>query len=471
MNELLNSRLSTVDLLLLLAYAIVCLVIGFWSSRRQRDEDFLIMGRSMNTWSFVTTVVASYIGGAAIVAYTAFVYRFGIAAISLFIGTALGFLLFIPFARKLREVSGEKQFFTLSDWFYFKYNNSTGLLSAIIMFVVYFGLLTNQFIAGSTILANLSGWSYETALLFSSVIICVYLLAGGFSSVVRTDSFQYIVMIVLFIFLGVILFTGEGQQTTKELVDFSRMDIGMTLAFMVFGVLNMFQSSEYWQRVYAAKSNDVVKRGFRISAAVVLLTGFALTLIGLAAHMHFDGIDPKNAFPMGLGILVPDKILGVGLILIFAAIMSSADTMIFVLSSSLAKDFLGRFSHKVQSTHSLRKNTRLFILLFSIAGTLSALYFRDLINVFIFITGLGFAIVPPVIASFYYNIHSKAVNAAFIAGISYVLVLLGIAAASDNPSEFIKNNADFAILSAVFSLLSLVIAQRIFRRKMLLTKK
>jgi Na+/proline symporter len=195
-NYLPSSKLSTLDLILLLSYAVVCLVIGIWSSRNQKDEDYLIAGRKLNLWGFITSVVASYIGGAAIVAYTAYVYRFGMSAIAVFLGTSIGFIIFIPYAKKLRKFSTKKKFITLSDWFYFKFNKEVGFLSAVILFVVYFGMLLNQFIAGSSILSNISGWSYETALLFSSIIISIYLFAGGFRSVVKTDIFQYIVLFV-----------------------------------------------------------------------------------------------------------------------------------------------------------------------------------------------------------------------------------------------------------------------------------
>ena len=236
-------KLSTPDFILLILYALVCIGIGFWSSRSKKDDDYLIAGRKMSYFGFVSSVIASYIGGAAVVAYSAYVYEFGISAIAVFVGTAAGFIIFIPYALKLRKISGEKQFLTLSDWFYYKFDKRTGLLSAIILFIVYFGMLLNQFIAGSSILSHISGMSYESALLISSSIITVYLLAGGFNSVIKTDIFQYIILFVLFILLGVILIRND-QSFTHELADFSRMDPLMTIVFIVFGILIIFQSAE-----------------------------------------------------------------------------------------------------------------------------------------------------------------------------------------------------------------------------------
>ncbi len=153
-------KLSFLDISLLIGYAAICIGIGFWSSRGHKDEDYLIAGRKMTLFGFISSVVASYVGGAAIVAYSAYVYQFGISAIAVFAGTAIGFLVFIPYALKLRKISGDKEFLTLSDWFYYKFDSRTGIVSAFILFVVYFGMLLYQFIAGSSILAHICGLSY-----------------------------------------------------------------------------------------------------------------------------------------------------------------------------------------------------------------------------------------------------------------------------------------------------------------------
>ncbi len=457
-----NSKLTAFDLALLIGYAVVCILIGILSSRKQKDEDYLIAGRKLGLWGFMASVVASYIGGAAIVAFTAYVYQFGISAIAVFIGTSIGFLLFIPYAIKLRKLGEEKKFFTLSDWFYHNFNTEVGLLSAIILFIVYFGMLLNQFIAGSTILASISGWSYETALLFSSLIISVYLFAGGFRSVIKTDIFQYIVLVVILFILAFILNDGENSsEVIKGLVDFSDADPVMTIAFLAFGVFIVFQSSEYWQRVYAAKNEQVVRRGLKGSAILTMITGLVICLVGLAAHYHVPGIEPKEAFAEGLTVLVPGKYIVAGLILIFAAIMSSADTQIFVLASSAAMDFFGQLSKTHDDAKQMMRRTRLFIVLFSLAGFAFAYNFRDLVAVFIFITGIGFTILPAAVASFHWKIKNQAAMASFMSGIIYVIILVLIAGFQDDPLIFFKDNADLAIGSIVVSAIFLVIFQQL----------
>ena len=449
-------KLSFFNASLLVIYALICIGIGIWSSRGKKDEDYLIAGRKIRIFGFISTVVASYIGGAAIVAYSAYVYKFGISAIAVFLGTALGFIFFIPYALKLRKISTERKFLTLSDWFFYKYDKKTGIASALILLIVYFGMLLNQFIAGSSILAHISGMKYDTALLISSSIIVIYLFAGGFKSVVKTDVFQYIIMFVLFFLLAYVLLKGDTHFST-QLMDFSDMDPGMTIAFIAFGILIIFQSAEYWQRVYAAKDNKVVKRGFIGSAILVLITGLAITIVGLSAHYNVQGIAPRNAFAEGLKVLVPAKFLGLSLVLLFAAIMSSADTIIFVLASSIAKDYISHFTKKEMTEHNLKMQTKIFVVLFSLIGFLLAFYFRNIIQVIVFITGVGFTIIPAAIASFHFKISQKAALASFISGVVYILILIGF-------DELIP---ELSIASIVVATLFLISFQLYYRQKAL----
>jgi Na+/proline symporter len=448
-----NNSLSTLDLVLLIAYALISVIIGFWSSRKQKDEDYMIAGRKMGLPGFIASVVASYVGGAAIVAYTAFVYELGISAITLFLGTATGFLLFIPYAMKLRKISNKKKFHTLSDWFYHNFDKKSGLLSASILFIVYFGMLLNQFIAGSSILAGISGWSYESALMFSSLIITIYLFMGGFKSVIRTDIFQYIVLLLLLI-IFTFVFTGDHDAETIKLLDLSDAKPLMSVIFFAFGILIVFQSAEYWQRVYAAKDEKVVRRGLRGSAILVLITGVVLSMIGLAAHYRSPGIESSSAFAEGMSHLISAKYSGAALVLIFAAIMSSADTIIFVLASSLAKDFSMQIKNKGFEAHKLKINTRIYILIFSVLGFSFAWFFRDIIEVFKFITGIGFSILPATIASFHMKLNSKAVFISLLSGVVYIIIIVVAGILIE----------ELAIASFLVSGISLYIAQQIYKR-------
>ncbi len=415
----------SITIIVLVTYAVVTLGIGLLASKNQNKSDYLIAGRKMGLLGFIFSGVASYIGGAAIVAYSAFVYQFGISAISVFVGTAIGFLVFIPYAIKLKRQGDKKQYLTLSDLIFDKFDKKTGTLSAGILFIVYVGILLNQFIAGSTILSHISGMSYENALLFSGGIITVYLIVGGFLSVVKTDIFQYLVLFVLFLLIGY-LSLKENSGIGVELLDFSRFSPFMTFAFVFYGVSIVFISPEYWQRVYASKNEEVIKKGLRWSALLIVVSGFLISVVGLTALQNIPGVEGNDVFAAGLSYLLPENLSGLGLVVLFAAIMSSADTVIFVLASTIAKDYFVsyRANEKASEEAALHKNTRIAILVVSFVGMGLAYFFRDIVTVLLFVSSLGFIIIPAVLAAFHWKVSNKAVFWSFIGGLIYVLMLV-----------------------------------------------
>ena len=181
--------------------------------------------------------------------------------------------------------------------------------------------------------------------------------------------------------------------------------------------------------------------------------------MGLTAR-GVSGLEAKDAFAQGLTMLLPQKFIGAGLVLIFAAIMSSADTIIFVLASSVSKDWFGRLMDEKQNKHEAMKQTRLFIVIFSLLGFTFAYSFRDLVAVIVFITGIGFTIVPATIASFHYKLKNSAVYASFISGLTYVILLVCVANFQAEPLAFFKDNADMSIASILVSFIFLVIFQK-----------
>jgi hypothetical protein len=93
--------------------------------------------------------------------------------------------------------------------------------------------------------------------------------------------------------------------------------------------------------------------------------------------------------------------------------------------------------------------------LFSFVGFLLAFYFRSIINVIIFITGVGFTIIPAAIASFHFRIEKEAALASFISGVGYVLILL------------LTGNLlpELSVASFLVAIVFLILFQLIYRKK------
>jgi Na+/proline symporter len=132
-------ELTSLDYSLIALYFLILIIIGIIVNRKESNEDFLISSRKLKLFSSISTINASKTG-AIIMAYTAMVFHFGFSAAWYFIGTFIGFLVFIPFASKLYDQSDKKQY-TLAEYFYKNYNKLTGQLSNILVIIIMVGFL------------------------------------------------------------------------------------------------------------------------------------------------------------------------------------------------------------------------------------------------------------------------------------------------------------------------------------------
>ena len=410
--------LNPIDAIFIVGYIVIVLIIGLLSARKKSADEFLIHGRSLNTFQMIATTSASYIGGGAIVAYGAYVYEYGIAAISVYIGFFLNLIFFARYAPAIRARAAEAGHLTLGDYFADNIGPRAGLTAALVSTGAYFLFLANQFIAGSTVLSTLSGWDYETSLYTSAAVVLVYLLLGGMRSVVKTDVFQYFTMVLLIIALGIGLTSQTGID--PELLNPLSMSPGLAIAFILYGLFLPFSAVEIWQRIYAAKDDRSVSHGLIGSGICVMVLGIAIALLGMAAKTAYPGINPSEAIAYGMVQLLPSGLLGLGMVVLFAAIMSTVDTIVFYLSSSIAKDFTQQ-----RNMQSLQNITRASVVLVTLAGVAMAFFFRDIIAVIITIAGVTSGIVPAVIGSLFWKLKERAVVASLGSACVYVVILIG----------------------------------------------
>ena len=178
--------------------------------------------------------------------YTSFVYIYGISAAWIFVGYTLGFLFFIPFALKLYRLSLEHQFFTLTDYFVFRYGRKTArwVIECHLRMVRWIIIYT---IAGRIESLNELGDVPVTwAKLGMLITVLTYLLVGGFGSVVKTDIFQFLVIFLVLIL--VTLTINEGGEVPQEMYEPFNAGPVNIIAFLLLGILTPFATQDYWQK-------------------------------------------------------------------------------------------------------------------------------------------------------------------------------------------------------------------------------
>ncbi|HDY67334.1 MAG TPA: sodium:solute symporter family protein [Candidatus Scalindua sp.] len=413
-------EIAKIDFFIIFIYFIAVLFIGFISSRKQTKEGFFIANRALNFGNLIATISASLLGGGVLITFVAYVYQYGLSGIWFIAGISIGVLMFLLFYKKLKALSDKNNFYTLSDYFYHKYGNKLGLLSAVVIFIWAFCLILMQFIAGGKVLSAILGTPYASSVLIMGTVVFIYLVLGGFNAVVKTDYFQYGTIVLLAI---VILFP-LSQKTSLISGDLQLGEMGViqSLAFLFIGAFNVVVSADIWQRVYASKNSKHAKIGIIGSSLLIFFVGLILSIIGLAAKSNYPEIEPDQALVYGISNLLPTGLLGMGLVMLFSVIMSTLDTMLFIVAMNISNDILVRFNSTSKEVSV--KSTRFLILLLAVIGMLIAIFVQDIISVGFSLTGIGLSLAPVVIASFFKELKIKAAFLSVLSGLASICIVL-----------------------------------------------
>src|SRR3989344_3881216 len=332
--------LTSLDLILIIAYFIAVLFIGWKVSRNEDNEGFLIGNRQVSTASLNATVSASLTGGSALAAYVAFLYLWGISAFWIFIGVAIGILAFIPFAIKIKKEGDRRGHYTMLDFLNEKFGKRNTIIAAGLLMLMFLAIILAEMIIGGKVFALVTGLPYWLSVIISSVVILIYVYLGGVKSDVRTDLFQYLMFFLLLI-IGFMLFQKTSIDTTQ---------------------LNIF------------------------SIGAVQIIG--MIIIGLIIKSTFPSINSNDAMIYGFSQL-PAGLLGIGLIAILAATMSTIDTGLIVGSLFVSRDIISRY--KKTSKEELIRLTRTFIIALCLITTILAMFTDNL--VFVIYNMFNFALI------------------------------------------------------------------------------
>lgn len=418
-----TTTLSVLDFFYIILYLVLVIFLGFLSARKETSEEFLIAGRSLNTLSNASTIVASKTGAGIMLTFVALVYLYGISAMWYFVGASSGYIIFIFFAVKLKEISNEYEFYTLSDYFFHKFGKTTGFLSAALILVVMLLALLMQLTGGAKILFSISGIPYTQSLLLIGITILIYMILGGFKAVVKTDIAQIMMISVLIVFVGHIIEKGTTVSLIIDSLSSDRSTPPKTIfSFFLLGILIPFYSAELWQRIYAAKDVNTVKKSLILSALVYFVIGFLLMTIGLSISKQVSGIDPDLALIAGFNLLLPAGFLGLGLVIFFAAIMSSADSYLFANISILLQDFYARF--KPLDKNTLVRLFRYILIGFLLLSVILSIWLQSMVSITFVAVAFGCVIGLVVVASWLIRqIHPRTLIGGMVSGFSGTLLL------------------------------------------------
>ena len=393
----------SVLILAFIAYLIILIIIGIWSSRFNKTlDDFLIADRKLGTWPVAISAEASDMSGWLVLALPGRAFMYGVAAIWTAVACALGTLFnWSVVAKRLRRFTEKLRALTIPDYLEDRFKDNTHsirAISTIIIAVFMVAYVSAQLVASGKILSETFGWSYHAALILGFSIITFYTLMGGFFAVAWTDVFQGMLIVIILIVLpivGIVKLGGIGSVlSTVGQVDYNSITPTYGyggILFMLFAFASMAWFFGYpgqphvLTRYMAIKSEKKLWNSTLIGMVWVIISLWGAVLIGIVGIAMFNGqglSDPEKIMPMLATTLLPEWIAGIVIAAIVAAIMSTADSQLLVATSSVVEDVYHKLINTKANQKKLVNLSRIFVLLlsiialaFAIPGENSAIYF------------------------------------------------------------------------------------------------
>jgi sodium/proline symporter len=340
-------------------YFVIIVLIGVYSTRfsSRGISEFFLGGRSMGRLVVALSAVVSGRSAWLLLGFTGMAYTMGLSALWAVAGYIIvELLLFLFYAPKIRKFSEENDCITLPDFYAARFNDQSGSLRMIIIFIFLIFMVTYvsaQFIGGGKAFYANFGLNQNTGLIITAAIVLIYTILGGFLAVSLTDVLQAFIMILALVCLPAygIIKAGGWHNTTAELLNISHdffnpfaLSAGMLVGYAGIGlgspgnphIIIRYMSIKdplqfNWTAIVGTIWNIFL-------AAGALFTGFVGRLYFPVASM-LPNSDAENVYLTLANELLHPVAVGFILASIFAAIMSTADSQLLVAASSVVRDF------------------------------------------------------------------------------------------------------------------------------------
>jgi solute:Na+ symporter, SSS family len=422
----------SVHLPLLLVYCVLQIALGLWIGRRVKTAgDFFVAGRSLGPGLLFSTMVAANIGAGSTVGAAGLGYRDGIAAWWWVGSAAIGSLvLALLVGPRIRRVAAEHGLNTVGDYLEHRYGRSVrGIVSALLWFGT-LAILAGQLIALAWVLNVVAGLPKWAGCLVGGVVMTIYFTAGGLLASAWVNVVQLVVMLAGFaIALPAVYARAGGISAVVEATPggayWSLWEGGASgWMYLVFLAPSFIISPGLLQKVYGARDDRTVRLGVGGNAAVLLLFAFVPPLLGIAARALHPGLSNRElALPTVFMQDLPALVGTLGLAAVVSAEVSTADAILFMLSTSLSQDLYRRFVNPGASDGQVLRVARWAAVAGGTAGVALAIVSPTVTDALTFFyTLLTVSLFVPVVAGLYVRrVGTPEATAAIGTGVAVLL--------------------------------------------------
>ncbi len=422
-NLIIISQSTSLSLVILISLIFVALGI-YHSKKFQGINNYLTANRNIGLFSLTSSLVASALGAWVLFGPVAAATWGGIGSVFGYaLGTAFPMIFLIYLGKKIRNEFPKGS--SLIEFMRKKFGKSLFKLILLMTIFYMFIFLCAEVTAVAILINYISGTELWITALIVLLASLSYTLYGGLRASIFTDNIQMIVIGIL-IFISVIyiiIFSGDEfsfsfvkQKNPQLLSSFyiPNYTSGLTF-FIAVAATNLFHQGN-WQRVYAAKNYQTLKKSLIISFFIIVPIVFFMGFVGMVSF----SIDPSNRPDLGFfTLLLKEQIKFLSLLIItlgLALTISTVDTLVNAISSLFVVD--GKAALNLYKKIDYLKLSKYFIIFLSLIVFFIASKGFNILYLFLLADLFCCAFVFTVFYSFY----NKGINEKT----AYISIIIGL---------------------------------------------
>ena len=445
--------------ILLILFFAVMIGVGIYCRRTATDvQGFVLGGRNVGSWLTAFAFGTSYFSAVIFVGYAGqFGWRYGLSATWIGIGNALigSLLAWRILGRRTRLLTHHLQSATMPDFFGKRFfSDPLKVAASVIVFIFLIPYTASLYNGLSRLFSMAFNIDYVWCVLGMAVLTGIYVLVGGYMATAVNDFIQGMIMLVGIVAVIVAVLNGNGGftaavQNLSHIPSETAPDLnGAFVSFLgpqpiyLLGVV-LLTSLGTWGlpqmvgKFYAIRNEAAIRKGTFISTFFAIIVAGGCYFLGGFGRLYGDSIEYTPAgtpvydsiVPSMLASL-PDLMIGVVIILVLSASMSTLSSLVLTSGSTLTLDIIDPAVRKVRGGASLDDRSqllciRILVLFFIVVSSvLAIIQAKSSVTFIAQLMGISWgALAGAFLAPFLYGLYWKrtttaSVWASFFAGVA-----------------------------------------------------
>lgn len=437
---------------MILIFFAITIGIGLWCRKKAVSvNNFVLGGRSVGPWLTAFAYGTSYFSAVIFVGYAGqFGWKFGVASTWIGIGNALigSLLAWVILGRRTRIMTHRLGAKTMPEFFEKRFGSkSLKIAAAIITFVflipytasVYNGLSRLFVMAFNTETFHVD---YTWCVIIMAVFTGIYVILGGYTATAMNDFVQGIIMLIGIVAVVGAVLSGKGgfmsaltslSQIPSDTAGTENMlgaynsffgpDPKSLLGVVILTSLGTWGLPQMVQKFYSIKSENDIKKGAIISTIFAFVVAGGSYFLGGFGRLFGDKIEfAANGTPVYDSIIpsmletLPDILIGVVIVLVLSASMSTLSSLVLTSASTLTLDLLKDNMIKKMDEKKQLGTIRILVGFFIIvSAAIAILQYKSASTFIAQLMGISWgALAGAFLAPFLYGLYMKKISCAAV---------------------------------------------------------